>query len=99
MVVLILMIQVASVIWVGFDARGREFTGHAVARSARGWVVGCALLWIICFPLYLAARSSAPRKGSAPMTPPPSQGPWSHPEFSAPTAAPERMSVPPPPKR
>ena len=94
MVAFILLIQLATIVWVGFDARGRDFSGHAVARGATMWVIGCALLWIICFPLYLAARSGAQRKGSVPVTPPPA--PWSHPEFSSPTAAPERMSVPPP---
>ena len=96
MIAFILLLEVASIVWVGLDARGRDFTGHIVARSPKAWVVGCVLFWIICFPLYLVARSNAPRKGSTPMTPPLPPTPWSHPEFSAPTAAPERMSVPPP---
>jgi hypothetical protein len=96
MIAFFLLVQAASIVWVGFDARGRDFSGRFTARSPTGWVVGCVLFWIICFPLYLVARSSGPRKGSIPMTPPLSPTPWSHPEFSAPTAAPERMSVPPP---
>jgi hypothetical protein len=93
------VLQIASAVWVGFDASGRDFSGSKIARSPAAWVVGCLILWIVCFPLYLAARSSKPRNGSAPPHPPAPASEWSHPQFSAPTAAPERMSVPPPPKR
>jgi len=99
MVAFFLLIQIASAVWVGFDARGRDFSDSKVARSPAMWVLGCLLLWLVCFPLYLMTRESKPRKGSATGAPPAPAGDWSHPQFNAPTAAPERLSVPPPPKR
>ena len=99
MVVFFVLVQIATAIWVGFDARGRDFSDSKIARSPKAWVVGCLLLWLVCFPLYLATRDSRPKYTGMPPAPPTPVSDWSHPQFSAPTAAPERMSVPPPPKR
>ena len=58
---LILLVVVGSSIWVGFDASGRDWSQDGFAKSATGWVVGCLLIWIIVFPLYLARRGRAPK--------------------------------------
>jgi hypothetical protein len=91
-----LFVQVATSVWVGFDARNRDFSDSKIARSPKAWVVGCLLLWLVCFPLYLMTRETRPKYTGMPPAPPTPVGEWSHAQFSAPTAAPERMSVPPP---
>ena len=96
MTALIVLIQVASASWVGFDARTRDFSDSKIARSPKAWVAGTLLLWIVVFPLYLAKRDSHPKYTGMPPLPPTPVGEWSHPQFSGPTTAPERMSVPPP---
>jgi hypothetical protein len=57
-----------SVIWVGFDARKRDFSGSKFASKTWQWVVGTLLIWIIVFPVYLFKRGNAP---SRPRRPPP----------------------------
>lgn len=55
----LLLIVVGSTIWVGVDASRRDWgTGTGTA----GWVIGCLLLWIVFFPIYLAKRGKAPLK-------------------------------------
>lgn len=53
-----------SIIWVGLDAHEHDFSGceNWYWRSAFGWVVACAFLWIAYFPLYLSARRKVPLK-------------------------------------
>ena len=60
------LVFVGSVIWVGVDASKRDWS---VVRGSGGtstvtWVVGCMLLWIIVFPMYLVKRGNAPLKGN-----------------------------------
>jgi hypothetical protein len=65
MIGLIVLVVIASSVWVGFDAAGRDFSSDrrlVMARGAAGWVTGCLLLWILFFPAYLAQRSQSPRK-------------------------------------
>jgi hypothetical protein len=57
--VVILIVVVASTVWVGIDASGRDFSmaRGAGPRTTPGWVAGSALQWIVFFPWYLAVRS------------------------------------------
>jgi hypothetical protein len=59
-----LLVVVGSSIWVGFDARGRDWPEKGIVgpRSVTGWVVGCLLLWIVVFPFYLTRRNLARRR-------------------------------------
>ncbi len=53
-----------SVLWVGLDASERDFArcDNWYWRSAFGWMLACALLWVAYFPLYLSARRKVPLK-------------------------------------
>jgi hypothetical protein len=62
MVPLLLLVFVATTVWVGVDASGRDWSGDGFAKSATTWVVGMLLLWIVVFPVYLARRGRAPHK-------------------------------------
>jgi hypothetical protein len=56
---LILLVVVGSTIWVGFDASKREWgSGSGTPR----WVLGCILLWLVVFPIYLVKRTRVPLK-------------------------------------
>ena len=59
MVELIFLVVVGTTIWVGVDASQRDWDGRF---DTGGWVVGCLLLWIVVFPIYLAQRNKAPLK-------------------------------------
>lgn len=56
-----------SGIWVGFDSKGRDFSGSRMARTRLGWVIGTLGLWLVFFPAYLVRRGKTP--------PPPSPAP------------------------
>jgi heme/copper-type cytochrome/quinol oxidase subunit 1 len=91
---LILLVIVTSTIWMGLDASGRDWSHNRFARHTWQWVVGGLGLWIVAFPVYLASRNGAPRKGS-PLTASTPRADWSRPE--APSGAPpSRPSIPPP---
>jgi multisubunit Na+/H+ antiporter MnhE subunit len=63
---LLWLFVIGTIVWVGIDASQR-----IGARSA-GWVIGCLVLWVVFFPLYLAKRNSYPRRdgiGPAPVPP------------------------------
>jgi hypothetical protein len=64
------LVVVGSTIWVGFDASQRDWTGATGSggTSTATWVVGCILLWILVFPLYLAKRGRAPLKSMSAST-------------------------------
>jgi hypothetical protein len=59
--VIVLLVVIATSIWVGIDAgnlgmqRGR-LGGGMIDMSVAAWVVCCLLVWIIAFPCYLVAR-------------------------------------------
>jgi hypothetical protein len=69
---LILLVVVGTTVWVGVDASKRDWSGSG--GGAATWVVGCILLWIVVFPIYLVKRGKAPLKdapsGSAKLSPP-----------------------------
>jgi hypothetical protein len=52
----------ASAVWVGVDASGRDWSGDRFANGATKWVIGVLLLWIMVFPVYLGRRGRAPLK-------------------------------------
>jgi hypothetical protein len=58
---------VGTTIWVGFDASKRDWSSVSGTggNSTATWVVGCILIWIFVFPLYLAKRGKAPLKALA----------------------------------
>jgi hypothetical protein len=60
--VLMFFVVIGTTIWVGIDAsnlgmRPGRLGGGFVDMGPAGWVIGCLLLWIVAFPVYLAARS------------------------------------------
>lgn len=57
MYAVVLLVVVGTAIWVGADASGRDWSGDGFANKPWKWVVGCLLLWIVVFPLYLARRN------------------------------------------
>jgi hypothetical protein len=59
--VLIVLIVIGTTIWVGVDASKRDW-GEGSGTGT--WVVGCILLWIVVFPVYLAKRGKAPFKAA-----------------------------------
>jgi len=54
---LLLLVVVGTTIWVGIDASRRDWGGGSGTTT---WVIGCVLLWIVVFPVYLAKRGGAP---------------------------------------
>jgi Protein of unknown function (DUF2510) len=60
------LIVIASTVWVGADASRRDWSHDKFADAAWKWVLGCLLLWIVVFPLYLARRNGKPAAGAAP---------------------------------
>jgi hypothetical protein len=64
---LVLLIVVASDIWVYADAKAHAQRGTHVVFSTRSfevdtpeaWLLGSVLLWIVFFPLYLTSRNRA----------------------------------------
>jgi hypothetical protein len=77
MTALLLLIVVASAVWVGVDAQTRDFSDHRFARSTTQWVIGMLGLWIVAFPVYLVARGKVPLRGAPPSlaaTPPLADG-------------------------
>lgn len=64
---LTVLVVIGTTIWVAIDASGRDFSAldgkWALARSWVGWTVGCLLLWIVVFPIYLSQRARAPIRG------------------------------------
>jgi hypothetical protein len=57
------LIVVGTWIWVGVDASKRDWS--EIGYGTVGWLIGCFLLWIVFFPLYLVRRKKAPLKGAS----------------------------------
>jgi hypothetical protein len=57
-----LVLFVATTIWVGVDASGRDWSNQGFANATWKWVVGLLLLWIVAFPIYLVQRNRVPLK-------------------------------------
>jgi hypothetical protein len=64
---LLVLVFVASDIWVFVDAKRCSQAGSPVflrigrlsLETPLAWFVGCVLLWIFFFPMYLVSRSHA----------------------------------------
>jgi hypothetical protein len=58
---LVLIVVIATSIWVFTDAKGRIDSGEHLEpiESAAGWAWGCILLWIVFFPWYLMRKSNS----------------------------------------
>jgi hypothetical protein len=59
--IVILLVVVATSLWVVIDAsnlgaKKGKLGGGFLDMGPVSWLVGCLLLWIICFPCYLVAR-------------------------------------------
>jgi hypothetical protein len=62
--ILLLLIVLATDVWVYLDAKALSNRGTSVyvalgslrVDTPAAWFVGCVLLWIVFFPLYLSAR-------------------------------------------
>ena len=59
---IILLVVVATSIWVGIDASSRDWSESSFADRSWKWVVGSLVLWIVVFPVYLAKHGKAPSK-------------------------------------
>jgi hypothetical protein len=63
--VLVLLVILAIDIWVYADAKQRADQGAPVVarigafvlEAPQTWFVGCLILWIIFFPLYMVSRA------------------------------------------
>ena len=63
--IVVALVVVAIDLWVYADAKSRAQQGRAVTVRAgalvvstpTAWFIGCLLLWVIFFPLYLTSRS------------------------------------------
>ena len=58
---LILLVVVGTIIWVAVDAPRRQWPNGSYTAT---WVVGCVLLWIVVFPIYLFKRSKTVPKSA-----------------------------------
>jgi hypothetical protein len=56
------LVGLAIVVWVGLDARQRDWTGNRIGNKTWHWVVGALFVWIIVIPLYLYQRTRVPLK-------------------------------------
>jgi hypothetical protein len=46
-----------TTVWVVADANQRDWRGNRFADATWKWVLGCLLLWIVVFPIYLVQRT------------------------------------------
>jgi hypothetical protein len=58
---IILIAVVATTIWVAFDAPKRNWPEKSTGTTT--WVIGCILLWIVVFPVYLVQRGKTTENG------------------------------------
>ena len=64
--ILVLLIVLASDVWIYQDAQTQNSRGTPVffrfgtftIDTPATWFIACLILWIVFFPLYLTARSS-----------------------------------------
>jgi hypothetical protein len=55
----VILLVIGTSVWVGFDSRSRDWSHSSFADKPWQWVVGCLLLWIVVFPMYLVKRGQA----------------------------------------
>jgi hypothetical protein len=53
-------VQLATVVWVAIDAGKRDWSQDKFANRPWKWILGCLLVWIVAFPVYLFRRGDAP---------------------------------------
>lgn len=58
---IVLLVVVLTTIWVGIDSTSNQIpintkTTYTSSNPIR-WIFACIFMWIVCFPLYLVARS------------------------------------------
>ncbi|WP_143193997.1 hypothetical protein [Micromonospora sp. CB01531] len=66
--ILVLLVVLATDVWVYADAKERLRCGNPVSvslgpsrlESPEAWFVGCLLIWLVFFPLYLTATGRNP---------------------------------------
>lgn len=63
--VLLVAVYVVTTVWVGFDARKRDWTATRGPKTVAGHVIGVAILWVVFFPIYLIARRRAPLRATS----------------------------------
>ena len=65
------ILVLGTTIWVGFDQGHikRTYGEEHIGDSWLPWVLGCVLLWILFFPLYLVTRSAQRRGEPIPPVP------------------------------
>lgn len=62
-----LILVMAADLWVYLDARSRQGTGREPGvrigslqvNTPEAWAIGCLLLFVVFFPMYLVARGQA----------------------------------------
>ncbi len=59
---IVLLVVVCTTVWVGFDSPKRNWPGKKPTSTA-AWVIGCLLLWIVVFPIYLFQRGKTTERG------------------------------------
>jgi hypothetical protein len=57
----VVLVVVGTTIWVGVDAPKRAWPEKSTSTFA--WVLGCLLLWIVVFPVYLYQRGKTTDTG------------------------------------
>lgn len=88
--ILVCFVILATTIWLGFDARKRDWSESRSrwrARNTATWVIGSLLLWVVVFPIYLAQRRRVPLKDDSEDVEPPAHEPSPPPAISTDTAA------------
>jgi hypothetical protein len=63
--ILVLLAVLATDVWVYGDAKAHEQRGTPVVVSIgslqvdapAAWFLGCLILWVLCFPLYIRERN------------------------------------------
>jgi hypothetical protein len=66
--IVVAVVILASDAWVYWDARAQRDAGYPVqvsigsfrVETAEAWFLGCLVLWVIFFPLYLTATNRNP---------------------------------------
>src|ERR1700693_3319105 len=70
----VFLIVLVTSVWVGFDARSRDWSDNSFADRPWKWLVGSLLPWFVGFPMYLVKRGQAASISAQPMPEqPPSQ--------------------------
>jgi protein-S-isoprenylcysteine O-methyltransferase Ste14 len=67
MTTIILILIGISMVWVGYDAKQRDWSQKKRgAKTASGQILGVVLLWFVFFPVYLFQRRNVPHITASP---------------------------------